>query len=118
MHSAWAGVIGLVDSGGRVHTRCNVQVPGQPNCNSLSGMGSGGAFRLDLGLWGWGWELGHDAVFVATRQVVLHVAFGLGLIPWCGGWGELKSSVREFFGLCTGRRPNGAWSQPGRSLAD
>ena len=46
------------------------------------------------------------------------VAFGLGLIPWCGGWGELKSRVREFFGLCTGRRPNGAWSQPGRSLAD
>ena len=39
-------------------------------------------------------------------------------IPCGGGWGELKSSVREFFGLCTGRRPNGAWSQPGRSLAD
>ena len=65
-----------------------------------------------------GGELGHDAAFVATYEVVLHVAFGLGLIPWCGGWGELKSSVREFFGLCTGRRPNGAWSQPGRSLAD
>ena len=39
-------------------------------------------------------------------------------IPCGGGWGELKSSVREFFGLCLGRRPNGAWSQPGRSLAD
>ena len=33
-------------------------------------------------------------------------------------WGELKSRVREFFGLCTGRRPIRARSQPGRSLAD
>ena len=56
-----------------------------------------------LGLGGWGLELGHDAVFVATRQVVLQwhlvLAFSLG---W--EWGELKSRVREFFGLCTGRR--------------
>ena len=33
-------------------------------------------------------------------------------------WGELKSRVREFFGLCTGRRPVRARRQPGRSLAD
>ena len=46
------------------------------------------------------------------------VAFGLGLFLGVGGGAELKSRVREFFGLCTGRRPNGAWSQPGRSLAD
>ena len=42
---------------------------------------------MDLGLWGWGWELGHDAVFVATRQVVLqlHLVLAYSLVWGVGG---------------------------------